>query len=135
MPKFGKSSKARLATCHPDLQRLFNEVIKHVDCSILCGQRDKESQDAAFDKGTSKLRYPYSKHNGAPSLAVDVGPYYSDGTKVRWNDSKGFLHFSGFVRGVASQMGIDIRVGADWDSDFDLLDQTFNDLPHFELIK
>ena len=35
MYKFGKSSKKRLETCDEKLQKVFNEVIKHVDCSIL----------------------------------------------------------------------------------------------------
>ena len=41
--------------------------------------------------------------------------------------------FGGFVKGVASQKGIKIRWGGDWDSDNDLHDQNFIDLPHFEL--
>jgi hypothetical protein len=32
-------------------------------------------------------------------------------------------------------MGIESRMGADWDGDFDTKDQTFHDLPHFELVK
>ena len=34
MPKFGKNSKERLATCDERLQKVFNEVIKYVDCSV-----------------------------------------------------------------------------------------------------
>ena len=41
--------------------------------------------------------------------------------------------FAGYVQGVAEQLGIKIRWGGDWDSDFDFKDQTFNDLVHFEL--
>ena len=37
--------------------------------------------------------------------------------------------------GVASQMGIKIRWGGDWDRDTDLSDNRFNDLPHFELME
>ena len=36
--------------------------------------------------------------------------------------------------GVAAVMGIPIRCGADWDGDHNLRDQTFNDLPHIELL-
>jgi len=35
--------------------------------------------------------------------------------------------------GVASQMGIKIRWGGDWDSDGSVCDNKFNDLVHFEL--
>ncbi len=133
MPSFGEVSAKRLAECHPDLQRLFNEVVKHVDCTVICGHRGQKEQDQAFADGRSKLKWPNGNHNKVPSMAVDVAPYYP-GTKIRWDDAKGFIHFAGFVRGVASQMGIKIRSGADWDNDFDLLDNKFNDLPHFELI-
>ena len=45
MPKFGSKSRERLATCDERLQKVFNEVIKHVDCSILEGHRIAERQD------------------------------------------------------------------------------------------
>jgi len=131
-PSFSASSKKKLEECHPDLQRLFNEVIKHVDCTVICGHRGEKEQNQAFAEGKSKLKYPNGKHNKIPALAVDVAPYYP-GTKIRWNDSKGFIYFAGFVMGVASQMGIKIRSGADWNQNFDLLDETFIDLPHHEL--
>ena len=35
MAKFGRSSRERLATCDEKLQKVFNEVIKYVDWSIL----------------------------------------------------------------------------------------------------
>jgi len=130
MPKFGKASLDRLATCHPDLQRLFNEVIKHYDCSVLCGHRTKQEQDAAVASGNSKTTWPMSKHNSLPSKAVDVAPYPID-----FNDVKRFYMFVGIVRGIASQMGIKIRCGADWDGDLEVKDQNFHDLPHVELLE
>ena len=39
MPKFSDKSAARLATCHPDIQAVLNEVIKYRDCTILEGVR------------------------------------------------------------------------------------------------
>ncbi len=60
---------------------------------------------------------------------MDVAPYPID-----WNDTKRFYMFVGYVLRTAQEMGIDVRTGADWDSDFDVLDQTFNDLPHWELV-
>lgn len=129
MFKFSEISKQRLDTCHPDLQRLMNEVIKHYDVIILCGHRGQEKQDKAFHDGKSKLKFPNSKHNKLPSLAVDVAPYPLD-----WNDSKRFYHCVGFIKGIATSMGIKIRCGLDWDGDNDFKDQTFNDLPHIELV-
>lgn len=129
MPKFSKRSKERLDSCHPDLIRLFEKVVEKYDCSVLEGYRSNTRQEELFEQGMSKLRAGQSKHNNVPSLAVDVAPYPID-----WNDKIRFYHFVGYVKGVADQLGIKIRCGADWDSDNDLHDQTFFDLPHFELI-
>jgi len=129
MPKFGKTSKKRLETCHPKLQELFNEVIKHYDCSILQGTRSKEEQDEYFRTGRSKVEWPNSKHNSSPSNAVDVVPFPID-----WNDWNRFYHFAGYVKGVADGLGIKIRSGIDWDGDNNFNDNSFNDAPHFELL-
>ena len=128
MAKFGNRSKKRLDTCHPDLIRLFEKVVEGFDNSILCGHRNEFDQNKAFDEKRSKLKFPKGKHNTIPSLAIDVAPYPID-----WNDIKRFYFFGGYVKGVAKSMGIKIRWGGDWDSDTLVRDQSFNDLPHFEL--
>lgn len=129
MPQYSPASLKHLYEAHDALQTVFMEVIKHVDCAIIEGYRSKEEQDKAFHAGKSKLKFPDSKHNKKPSMALDVIPLPID-----WKDTKRFYLFIGFVKGVASQMGIEIRSGGDWDGDFDLKDQTFFDLPHFELV-
>ena len=126
--KFSRKSIRELETCHPDLQRLFKEVIKQFDCSIIGGRRSNEQQNEFFKKGYTKLRGGQSKHNNDPSLAVDVCPYPID-----WKNKERFIYFAGYVKGIASQMNIKIRWGGDWDSDNIMKDQTFNDLPHFQL--
>lgn len=136
MPKFSKTSLERLQSCAEDLQCLFQHVIAHYDCSIICGKRSKAEQDSAYNKGYSKLKYPLSKHNSNFSRAVDVAPYPID-----WKDIKRFYYFGGFVKGMAADLldaGMirhEIIWGGDWDNDNDLSDQTFNDLVHFELGK
>ena len=130
MPRFGKRSRERLATCEKDLQMLLNEVIKYVDCSILEGHRGKDRQNSLFEEGKTKVKYPRGRHNASPSRAVDVVPYPID-----WEDRERMTLFAGFVLGVASQMGIDIRWGGDWDKDFEVKDNMFDDFPHFELNK
>ncbi len=130
MNQFSEKSKAKLYTCHKALQALFNEVIKHYDCTVLAGHRSNEEQAELYKQGKSKKMAGESKHNLTPSMAVDVAPY-----PVDWDDAKRFYHFVGFVKGVASQMGIELRTGADWDNDNDLNDQQFNDLVHFELVE
>ena len=136
MPSFSKRSEARLMTCHQDLQIVFNEVIKRFDCSILCGHRGFISQNQAYQEGKSQLKYPASKHNKMPSLAVDVVPY-----PVDWHDHDRFYLFAGYVLGIGDlfyHQGIithRLRWGGDWDQDTNVKDQHFNDFPHFELIK
>jgi peptidoglycan LD-endopeptidase CwlK len=134
MPKFGQKSLITLATCHPKLQMLFNKVVEEYNCTVLEGFRTGERQDELYRTGMSKLKFPNSKHNQQPSIAVDVAPYFSEAPHIRWNDKESFYHFGGYVKGVASQMGIKIRWGGDWDGDNDLHDQSFMDLPHFELV-
>ena len=129
MPRFGRKSRERLATCHEDLQDLFNEVIKHVDCSVLEGHRGKERQNTLYEEGKTKVKYPNGRHNASPSRACDVVPY-----PVDWNARERFHLFAGYVLGVASGMGYTIRWGGDWNMNFEVDDNKFDDFPHFELI-
>ena len=128
MAKFGKTSRERLGTCEKDLQLLFKEVVRNFDCSIVCGHRGEKDQNEAYKRGNSKVKYPRGRHNAKPSRAVDVAPYPID-----WTDRDRFHYFAGYVMGIASQMGIDIIWGGDWDGDTDLKDNAFDDLVHFEL--
>lgn len=130
MASFGSRSRNNLESCHPELQRLFNEVINYRDCSVICGRRGKADQDKAYNEKRSKVKFPDSKHNQTPSIAVDVVPY----PDIDWNDSGRFYLFVGLVQGIALKMDIKIRCGADWDSDGQVKDQNFHDLPHFELV-
>lgn len=128
MPRFGQISKTRLESCHPDLQRLFRAVVRGFDCIVLCGHRTKEQQAAAFARGNSRVKWPHSKHNNQPSLAVDVAPYPID-----WSDTHRFYFFGGYVKAIADVLDIPLRWGGDWDGDTEVKDQHFMDLVHFEL--
>ena len=129
MAKFGRRSRENLSTCHEDLQKVFNEVIKHVDCSILEGHRDERTQDRYYEEGKTKVRYPMGRHNSKPSRAVDVVPY-----PVDWDDRERFHLFGGFVLGMARGMGITLRWGGDWNMNFEVDDIKFDDFPHFEVV-
>lgn len=120
MAEFSEISLGRLKSCHPDLQCLFLAVIRVADCSILCGHRGEQDQNAAFEAGNSKLKFPESKHNKTPSLAVDVAPWPID-----WKDENKFKAFSETVKMVASQLDIKVKWGGDWED--------FRDYPHWEL--
>jgi len=134
MPNFSKSSKSKLESCDPELQILFNYVIKYFDCKVIYGYRTKKAQNAAFAGGFSKVKYPNSKHNKTPSQAVDVIPY-----PIQWKNIDRMRYFIGFVKGIARMlkdygaMEKEIITGIDWDNDTVLTDQRFNDFPHFQI--
>ena len=128
MPKFGKTSKERLESCHPDLQKVLNEVVKTFDCTVTQGHRKVAEQEKLFKEGKTKVKF--SNHNYYPALAVDVTPY-----PVDYENTDRHYYFGGYVLGIAKSMGINLRWGGDWDGDRETKDQTFNDLVHFEIRK
>jgi len=129
MADFGTESRKRLDTCHMDLQEICELVIPNYDFTVLEGFRSNARQDDLFRQGKSKLRAGQSKHNNQPSNAVDIAPYPID-----WNNANRFYLLAGFIFQAASQLDIKLRWGGDWDSDWIHTDQSFHDLPHFELI-
>ena len=129
MPSFSDKSLSKLATCDPRLQRVFHEVVRNFDCTILEGHRNKERQNRMVEEGKSQVRWPHGKHNTVPSMAVDVTPY-----PVVWDDRERQTLFAGFVLATAKAMGIDLRWGGDWSMDFEVRDNQFDDLVHFEIV-
>ena len=143
MYRFGNTSKDRLATCHEDLQLILFEAIKltSIDFGIAEGHRSVEKQKQYYDEGKSKIDgiKRKGKHNYVPSLAVDIYPYFENGAK--W-DNEHLSFLAGVIQGVSQrlfetgQIGHLIRWGGNWDMDgIVLLDQSFDDRPHFELVK
>ncbi len=121
MPKFSSISSERLAECHPDLQRLFNDVVVVYDCAILVGERGEAAQNEACACGKSHTPWPTSLHNCSPARAVDAAPYPID-----WEDVARFEDFAQFVKQRAEALNIPIR----WGGDF----TTLKDYDHFELL-
>lgn len=120
MPKFGPASKKNLAEAHPLLQKLFNEVIKDADCTVLDGQRGRAEQERAFSHGHSRAHFGQSPHNYIPAVALDVVPYPLD-----WTDIPAFVALSKIVKSKAEELNIPISYGGDWKS--------IKDYPHYEL--
>jgi len=137
MPSFGSTSARNLSEAHPLLQELFEEVVKWFDCSVICGHRNEETQNRFFNAvpQITKVKWPDSKHNSTPSMAVDAVPYYGHRTPhIDWEEEVEFAIFAGFVLGLAQAMGIQVKNGTDWDQDWDLKETKFVDFPHFELV-
>ena len=119
MPNWSKKSAERLATCDTDLIRLFDEVLKVRNCSVLDGHREQERRDLAYAEKVSKVKWPNSGHSKVPSVAADVIFYPFN--QNSWDDREKFMFFRGIVYGVASQLNIKLKKTIQWD------------LPHFEL--
>jgi peptidoglycan L-alanyl-D-glutamate endopeptidase CwlK len=139
MAKFSQTSSDKLATCEPELQRLFETVVNHFDCTVLEGERTLEQQQRNVAKGVSKTLE--SKHiplPGQKARAVDVAPFPlswpNRATTSYVKDVCRYYYFGGFVLGIAQILGIKIRWGGDWNNDRNILDQNFDDLVHFELV-
>lgn len=142
MYKFGNTSKSRLQTCHKDIQLIMNEAIKitNVDFGIAEGYRSIEKQQQYFKEGKSKIDgvSKKGKHNYSPSLAVDIYPYFENGAK--W-DNEHLSYLSGIIHAVSEILFADgkishkVRWGGNWGMDgIILIDQSFDDRPHFELV-
>jgi len=131
MPKFGKRSKERLRGVDAKLQNVLNEVVKYYDITVIEGLRSQERQNELVAQGKSKTKF--GKH--VQGKAVDIAPYPID-----WNARDDFHLLGGFVLGVASQMGVDIRWGGDWNASSlykgkrTTKDNSFDDLVHFEIL-
>lgn len=140
---FSGTSRRRLETCHKDLQMIMNVAISvsDIDFGIAEGHRSIEDQQRYFNEGKSKIDgiNKLSKHNYTPSMAVDIYPYFDGGAKWEKEHSS---YLAGLIHGVSEMLFKEkliehkIRWGGNWDMDgIILLDQSFDDRPHFELIK
>jgi peptidoglycan LD-endopeptidase CwlK len=121
MPKFSERSLQQLNTCCHELQDICNEAIKEMDFTVICGHRGEKEQNEAFERGASKLKYPNSKHNINPSIAVDIAPY-----PIKWTDKKRFIELSKIMKRIAKEKNIELVWGGDW---------KMQDLVHFEIKK
>lgn len=122
MPEFGKRSEECLASCDKRIVAVLREAIKFYDFAVIEGNRSEEKQNEYFDSGASKLKFPYSKHNKLPSLAVDIVPY-----PVDWENQQRFKQLSSVIKEVCADLGED-----DLHWGYDLWKW---DLPHWELTR
>lgn len=125
-------SKKVYDTLDPRLQKLVIRMRDEVgDISLTSGHRDRQEQETLFSNGYSTLKFPDSKHNKKPSLAVDFAPYpYPDKENKLWG-ALGYL--AGHAIRIAKEEGFEVRWGGDWNGDGDLTNQSFDDLFHLEV--
>lgn len=133
MPKFSRSSLERLASCDTRLQDICYEVIRYTDFTVVCGHRNQATQDRVFAQGLSKVKWPGSKHNTFPSLAVDIAPVKNG--KIDWEDRKAFTDLAAQMFAVAAKCKVKLRWGGDFNRDGDKTTNDAWDMPHFELVE
>lgn len=147
MANFGSKSMKQLITCHVDIQKILMEVIKHYDFSVLEGLRTAERQAELFADGKSTLDgvNKLSKHQSelGISMAVDIMPYKkkTNAFSGHEKDDRRFYTLMGMVKQASEKLLEEgeithkVRFGLDWDGDDTYRDNSFDDLPHMELIR
>ncbi len=147
MYKLGKGSLKRLESVHHDLVKIIKLAITRtpVDFGISEGHRSLERQKELYDQGKSKIDgiNKKGKHNYSPSLAIDLYAYHPD-IEVRKKlayDVPTLCIIAGVIISCADELKAkgdikhSVRWGGSWDNDGVILyDQSFDDLPHFELV-
>lgn len=139
MYSLSKQSHRKLQQCDKRIYIVVMELLKTFDVQVITGFRNQAIQDEMYFSGRSKVRYPHSKHNKVPSMAVDIAPYPIDwGEHEKPSDNikalGRFYYMAGKVDEIARNKGITLRWGGDWDGDNDFMDQKFDDLLHFEIV-
>jgi len=147
MYRLGKGSVQKLESVHHDLVKIIKLAITRtpVDFGISEGNRSLERQKELYDQGKSKINgiNKKGKHNYNPSLAVDIYAYHPDiatRKKIAY-DVPTLCIIAGVIISCADELKAkgdikhSVRWGGNWDNDGVILyDQSFDDLPHFELV-
>ena len=155
---FGQRSKERLGLCHPDLMVIHYQAIQvsPIDYGIAETRRTQDRARMLFEEGRSQLdpsKGQFSKHLGRTldyeidpdgvAFASDIYIWHKDATIRRQlnNHMPTFAMVAGVILSVANRLYEDgsiqhrVRWGGNWDGDQQILiDQGFDDGPHFELV-
>lgn len=118
MVHLGSTSKQRLSTIKPELQKVCLKAFETVpfDVTILEGIRTKERQKQLVAEGRSQTMN--SRH--LTGDAVDIAPYPID-----WKDVARFKTLSEHMKAASKELNIPIEWGGDWKS--------LVDCPHYQL--
>lgn len=128
MPTLSKLSLQRLETCDQRLQDVVKAAIKRIDFTVLCGFRNKQDQNDAFERGFSKVKWPNGRHNKQPSQAVDLAPYPID-----WRNLDRFKAMMMIVKDEGAKLNVPLRFGMDFNQNDIIGDDKFIDWPHVEI--
>jgi peptidoglycan L-alanyl-D-glutamate endopeptidase CwlK len=100
-----------------------DKIIK--DMSLICGFRGEEAQNEAYRTKHSMLKFPKSRHNKIPAMAVDIYPY-----PVNLRDIPRFLELAELMFKASDIVLKDKEYKLGWGGNY----RSFKDYPHFELV-
>ena len=115
----------RLKDVDPRLVKLVTDYAAHVDVVVICGHRGESEQNACYENGTSKAKFPYSAHNKLPSIGVDISPTFDGGKTIPWRDLDKWVKFCEDFESYANRNGVRILGGHNF---------KFKDYPHWQLV-
>jgi peptidoglycan L-alanyl-D-glutamate endopeptidase CwlK len=124
---------------HPKLVAVVGQAIQitEQDFMVIEGVRTQARQDELWAQGRTKPGpvvtwvkdvSSHGIHEDGFGHAVDLCPY-----PVDWNDLSKFDAISKAMFAAASELGVKLRWGADWDQDGKPRERGESDSPHFEL--
>ena len=144
MYKYSKRSIAKIEKeAAPDMKLLLYTALplSYLDFGIGTIYRNKKAQNAAYDSGASKVRFPDGEHNTMPSNAADLFAYKKKKPTyemIYYVALLGVMYAAFTLLQMQGKISQDkyLRSGIDWDMDRELLtDQEFDDGMHFEIRK
>lgn len=135
--ELGFRSRKNLEGVHPKLIAVIERALKisKQDFMVICGVRTKEQQQALYDQGrktpgpivTWTLNSRHLPAKDGFGHAVDLVP-----SPVDWSDTKKFDAIADAMFAAAKELKLNLRWGADWDSDGKRRERGEGDNPHFE---
>lgn len=134
--EFSAVSNRNLNTCEYRLVMLANAVLGYglFDFGIIQGHRNEGKQNHHFNNKASRVQWPNSKHNSTPSKAFDFVLWLDGRPTTSKKDLPSYYMAIGVFKVEARRLGFDVRSGGDWDGDWSVTDQKFNDLMHIEIL-
>ena len=133
MNAWGKASKRHRQSIDWHLNAVSDRVLKIRNHSIIQGHRNEADQNAAFDRGDSKLRWPDGNHNCIPSKALDMQPWPMPDDEQALREDLSYL--AGLYVGIGPTMGVILRWGGSWDRSGEIENNKFFDGFHIEIVE
>lgn len=134
--RFSKTSYDRMKGLKPEPIALLELMIKRtpVDFGVdwMGGFRTPKQQNELFLKGNSQKDGYENKSKHQSGEAFDFIPYVNG---IIDRSEHNYLIIIGVAFACASELGLDIRSGLNWDRDqIFMKDQNFQDAPHIEIL-